>query len=174
MKKAKLNNSKQNNKKEEVFQSNDVSVKKVIITVVSIIIVFVGFYFLTDYLIDNRKTVTQPNENEVKKSNYISFNNIYKQEDKTYYVLAILENDQNKEGYNIYTRDMSPLYYIDMTDAFNKSHIGDLDVVTDSVKDIIISDTTLFVIKENKLESYHTGYENIKKYMISSLEKTTK
>jgi hypothetical protein len=173
MKRAKLNNNKQNNKKEEVVQSNDVSVKKVVITLVSIIIVFVAFYFFTDYLIANRKAVTKPNDTDVKESNYISFNNIYKQKDKTYYVLAILDTDKNKEKYAIYANDMKPLYYIDMTEAFNKSHMGDVDVVTESVKDIVISDTTLFVIKENKLQSYHTGYENIKKYMISSLEKTT-
>lgn len=169
MKKAKLNNNKKEIKKEEIVQTDDISLKKVIIAITSIVVVFVAFYFLTDYLISNRTTT--PVETPVEDSNEISFNNLYKQEDKSYYVLAILDTDKNKNKYSIYENDITPLYFIDMTDAFNKNHIGDKDVVTDSVKDIVISDTTLFVIKDNKLESYHVGYDNIERYIISNIEK---
>ena len=170
MKKAKLNNNKRINKKEEVVSNDEISLKKIVIVMVSILIVFVAFYFLTDYLISKRTTKVTPSDTTQVKDDEISFNELYKQKDKTYYVLAILNDDKNKDKYTIYQNEISPLYYIDMNDAFNKSHIGETDVVTENIKDIVISDTTLFVVKENKLESYHVGYENIVNYALSKAE----
>lgn len=170
MKKAKLNNSKRINKKEEVVNTDEISFKKIVIVMLSIIVVFVAFYFLTEYLIGKKKTTVTSTEQTQVEDNEISFSNLYNQNDTTYYVLAVLNTDKNKDMYSTFESELSPIYYIDMNDAFNKSHMGDVDVVTENVKDIVISDTTLFVIKDKKLESYHVGYDNIVNYVISKNE----
>ena len=147
MKKAKINNNKRNSKKEEIVQTDDVSVKRVAIAIVSIVVVFMSFYFLTDYLLSkraNNETVVPT----VEATNEISFNDLYKQSDSTYYVLAILDSDKNKDKYSIYVNNVKPLYYIDMNDAFNKSHIGDKAVIADSVKDIV-SDSYNGLVKDD-------------------------
>jgi len=171
MKKARLN-IKKSNKKEEIIKNDEFSIRKGFIIIVTIIVIFIAFYFLTDYLLSKRTVNNKTTEPEV--SNEISFNKLYKQSDELYYVLAILEDDDNKDKYQIYTKDLSPLYYINMKDAFNKNHISDKTVVGEVVKDININDSTLFVIKDNKLDSYHVGFDNITEYIVSTKKSVEK
>lgn len=165
MKKAKINSNKKIDKKEEKIQEEEFSVKKLVIALVSIVVVFVGFYFLTDYLLSKR--TSEPLE-PVVNANEITFNNILKQKEKTYYVLAVLPEDKHANNYSVYTKELSPVYTIDMKDAFNKSHIGEETKVGDTVKDITISDSALFVIKDGKIDSYYVGHESIQKYTSQS------
>ncbi len=167
MKKARLNGNRQK-KEKEVVTSGAITFKGVIITVISIIIVFGAFYFLTYYLLDNRATTVLDNTPE-DNSNEISFNDLYKQEEDEYHVFAMIEDDINKDKYNVYTSAIKNFYTIDMTDVFNKKHLGKEVNVDGPVKDIKINDTTLFVIKDNKLEAYYVGYEEIKEYILSSM-----
>ena len=172
MKKAKLNNNKKNNQKEEVVQNDEISIRMGVITVVIMIVIFVGFYFLTDYLLSKRTntTVTEPVIEE--REDYIVFNDVLKQKDSEYYVLAVLESDKdNASKYERYVRSLSKVYYIDMTNSFNKNHIGDETKVGETVKDIVISDTALFHIKNGKIEGYYIGYEDITKYLVSLAKK---
>ena len=82
MKKAKLNNSKKVSKKEEeVVQNSEISVRMGVITVVIMIVIFVGFYFLTDYLLSKRtNTVTKAPE-ITERTDYITFSNLLKQKE---------------------------------------------------------------------------------------------
>lgn len=173
MKKAKLNNSKKSNKKEEeLVQNNDISIRMGVITVVILIVAFVGFYFLTDYLLSKRTNTTLEPPTVEANPNEIAFNSLLKQKESEYYVLAILESDKdNTSKYERYVRTLSKVYYIDMTDSFNKNHIGEETVVGESAKDIVISDTALFHVKGGKVEGYYVGYDDITEYLISLAKK---
>lgn len=166
MKKAKINSNNKKNKK-EVVQNEEITVKKVVVVLVAILVIFVGFYFLTDYLISMRTETVQPSE-ENTTMNEIAFNNLLKQKDKSYYVLAVLPTDENADKFDIYTKQLNPIYTIDMNDSFNKSHIGSETRIGETVKDIIISDTTLFVIKDGKIEEHYSGYDKIKEFVVST------
>ena len=102
MKKAKLNNSKKSNKKEEeLVQNNEISVRLGVITVVILIVVFVGFYFLTDYLLSKRTNTTLEPPTVEANPNEIAFNSLLKQKESEYYVLAILESDKDNTVCNV-------------------------------------------------------------------------
>ena len=172
MKKAKINNSKKNNKKEELVENNEISVRMGVITVVILIVIFVGFYFLTDYLLSKRTNTTVKEPTVTTNTNDITFTNLLKQKESEYYVLAILESDKdNTTKYERYAKGLSKVYYIDMTNSFNKNHIGEETKVGENVKDIVISDTALFHIKGGKIEKYYVGYEDITEYLISLAKK---
>ena len=97
---------------------------------------------------------------------------LLKQKESEYYVLAILESDKdNTSKYERYVSSLSKVYYIDMTDSFNKNHIGDETVVSESVKDIVISGSALFHVKDGKVEGYYIGYDDITEYLISLAKK---
>ena len=168
MKKAKINNNTKKIKEEEV-QTESFTVKNIIIVLVTMLVIFVGFYFLTDFLL-SKQTTTKNETEEAKENNVITFNNILNQANKTYYVLAIIPGDKNASKYNIYTDTLTPVYTIDMNDAFNKSHIGDETVISDSVKDIVISDSTLFIVTDGKIVENYTGFDNIKAYVVSTFK----
>lgn len=165
MKKAKLNSNKKIDKIEK-NNSEEFTVKKFLIALISILVVFLGFYFLTDVLLSKQTTTPIVDDSTQTSTNEITFNNILKQEDELYYVLAVLPNDENEKNYGLYTSGLTPIYTIDMNDSFNKSHIGKTTSIGDSAKDIIISDSTLFVIEKNKVKSYYVGSSAIKEYMI--------
>lgn len=171
MKKAKISNSKKSNKKEEkVVQNDEINVRVGVISVVIMIVVFVGFYFLTDYLLSKRPSDNTPVEQE--NPNVITFNKLLEQKETEYYVLAILENDKdNTSKYKQFVADLPKVYYIDMSNSFNKNYMAEETVVVESVKDIRISDTVLFHIKSGKIEGHYVGYEGITKYLISLAEK---
>lgn len=168
MKKARLNNSKKLKDKEEIVGNQMMSAKGIVITLCSMIVIFVAFYFLTSYLLNNipKERVLNGFSTDTTK---IDFNDIYKQDDESYYVLAILEDDENESKYEKYLEisNISPVYYIDMSNSFNKNHVGEETVVSEKVKDILISDTTLFEVKDGKIESYYVGHDEIKEYTIS-------
>ena len=92
--------------------------------------------------------------------------------DSDYYVFAILESDKkNTPKYEQYARSLNKVYYIDMTNSFNKSHIGEETKVEENIKDIVISDTALFHVKGGKIEGHYIGYDEITKYLISLAKK---
>jgi hypothetical protein len=157
MKKAKL-------KEQKEIKSNvetGFSARHGIIVFLSVIVCFLGFYLLTDYLLDNRKQATDNSNNNEPAANEISFNKLLTQEKDDYYVLATLKSDKNESIYKMYTNTMDNIYFINMADAFNKNHIGDKTNIPEKVKDIVISDSTLFHIKSGKIDKYYVGSNEI-------------
>lgn len=167
MKKAKIKDKK------EILKDTDtgISTRNGIIVLLSIMVVFIGFYLLTDYLVSkNKKTSDNPNSNTEQTEN-ITFNKLLSQEKNEYYVFAILTNDKNKSIYNVYATDLKEVYYIDMSDSFNKSHIGETTKIEEKAKDIVISDSTLFYIKDGKIVEYKTGSTEIIEYLKTKIKK---
>lgn len=167
MKKAKLKETNKNNsKKRTVEEQESVSAKKVFVTITVILITFGAFYFLTDYLVSKRTSPkVESNSNSTTNTTEISFLDLLKQSEKEYYVFA-LKNETDEKVYAQYAGYNSKKYYtIDMTTPMNKNHMAEKTSVGDSVKDIRISDTTLFVVKDGKITDHFTGDEEIIEYL---------
>lgn len=167
MKKAKIKDKK------ELIKDTDegISLRTGIIVLLSIMVVFIGFYLLTDYLVSKNKTTSDNSNSNTEKEDYIVFNKLLSQEKDEYYVFAILGNDKNKSIYNVYAKDLKTVYYIDMSDSFNKAHIGDETKMSEKAKDIIISDSTLFYIKDGKIVEHKTGSKDIVEYLKTKIKK---
>ena len=168
MKKAKIKQIKQKKEKEIVQTQDTMSGKSVIITFLSIIIIFSAFYFLTDFLIFKR-TSPSSNSNTNETSNIISFTEMLKQSDDEYYVLAVIQEEEIV--YERYAGSTGKKYYkIDMDNIMNSSHISDETSIGESVKDIKIADSTLFVIKDGKIIEHFTGKKDIIDYLQKNLK----
>lgn len=166
MKKAKLKETKKTTPKKNVVEAETMSVKKVVITLAVIVITFVAFYFLTDFLISKRTVkVEESNSNTSTNTKEIPFLNTLKQSQKEYYVFA-LTDDKDKDVYIKYAGFNSKTYYtVDMTNSMNKTYIGEKTEINEKVKDIRISDSTLFVVKDGKIKEHFTGYDDIVEYL---------
>jgi hypothetical protein len=159
MKKAKITEKKEIKEK----ANTDMNVRGGIIALLGTMVVFLGFYLLTDYLLSNKKTVI--NTDPPVETKNIAFNQLLSQEESEYVVFAIMEKDTNKNKYNTYAQNLDTVYYIDMSDSFNKSYIGDKTEVGNSIKDIKISDSALFHIKDGKINEYKIGNLEILAYL---------
>lgn len=167
MKKAKLKEMKKNTSKKNIKETQEsVGVKKAFVTITVILITFGAFYFLTDFLLSKRTTPkVESNSNSTTNTKEIAFLDILKQSSKDYYVFALTDKKDEKV-YQQYAGYNSKTYYtVDMTTPMNKNHLADKTSISDSVKDIKISDTTLFVVKDGKIEKHFTGYDDITNYL---------
>ena len=104
MKKARLkeNTTKKSNKSS--ITDERFSPKVAVVTGIIMLASLVGFYFLTDKLVKNRKNTNETQEKEmtsVRESNSINYSDIDKIEDKNYYLLldagTKVEETSNKE-----------------------------------------------------------------------------
>lgn len=158
MKKAKIKEQKEIKKSGQP----DINIRTGIIVFLSVIVFFLGFYLLTDYLLENRKDPNNNNSNNNSKvENEIAFIKLLSQKEDDYYALAIFGNDKSESIYKRYTKDLTNIYYIDMEDPFNKNHITDKTNISEKVKDITLVDSTLFHIKDGKVEKYYVGNVDI-------------
>ncbi len=167
MKKAKITKKKE---KKEPIPESTLSIKTVAITFLSIAIVFVATYFLTDFLLSRRSKSTDSSSNSAtQQTNTIVFSNLLSQSAEKYYVLAMV--DEKSEAYERYLSWMSKTYYIvDMSNKVNQVYLGKEEVIGDSIKDIRITDSTLFVVEDGKITNHATGKENILKYLEEELK----
>ena len=162
MKKAKIKT-----KKEELIKGETNGAKFAIIIVIIIVATFVGFYYLTSYLLEKGHS-NYPYGEEEPKTNYIAFNNILEQSQKKYYVLALLEpTKENEKLYSMYFSAGEDInfYYIDMTEIFNKVYIKEETNISDVIREISIMDTTLFLIEEGKIKDHYVGKEEIIEFL---------
>ncbi len=167
MKKAKIK-AKKNEKEVKEQGTGLMDGKSIVIMIVVMALVFVTFYFLTNFLISRNEKPASSSTNsnsEEKDSNEIAFSQLLKQSDKTYYVFAILENDKTTVYTEYADRIGTKYYQINMKDAMNKAYIGEETLIGETAKDIKISDSTLFVIVDGKVDSYYAGKDNIINYL---------
>ncbi len=168
MKKAKI--KEQHSKKDIKQVQEPVGVKSVIVTLAVILITFGSFYLLTDFLVSKRTTKLSDNSNTSSNTNRTAFLNMLEHSNKEYYVFA-LTNLNDEAIYQRYVYSAQKSYYVvDMNDTMNKVYMADKTTISESVKDIRISDTTLFVIKDGKITKHFTGYKDITSYLQKQLD----
>ncbi len=172
MKKAKL--VKKTNKKtqKEQIPENNLSMKRIVITFACIALTFVAFYFLTDFLLSKRVSSADSSSNSSStNTRVIPFSKLLTQSAEKYYVIAAI--DEKTEAYERYLSWMSKTYYtIDMTNKVNEVYMGEEEKIGESVKDIRIKETTLFVVEDGKLQDHVSGKEAILKYLEDELDKS--
>lgn len=154
--------------------STDNEMSKLIILILAVAFVFALFYVITLFVTNNdssSKSINNAANNDANSIQYekILVSNIFSQKESEYYVLAYFDTDKYLDMYksylSFYKKNVSgafPYYYVDVTDVFNKSFIGDksnLDV--SDIKDLKFSQTTLLRIKGNKIISIYEGNEQI-------------
>ena len=144
--------------------------KNLIAWIIVIIIVLVGFYFITNYVIDHKQDDTQQQESVIQTEKII-FGQIFDRKYNEYYVLAYKENSNLKGIYNRYISKYNKkdnhlnVFMINMDEAFNQKFISDKSNIVNDIKQLKISDETLFKIKDGKIEDYKSGSTEINSYL---------
>ena len=147
----------------------------VVIIVLVIIFILVGFYFLTNIILNNQ----HPNEtlNEaVIQNDKIIFGQLLSKKDNDYYVIAYDKTTKFADLYNNYLNKYKEkensfkVYEIDLNDSFNKKYVGDQTNIEDDITKIMVSDDVLFKIHDGKIDNYFVGSSEINKYLKKVIE----
>ena len=142
MKKAKLKNNLEKHQKPVV--ENEFSIKKLLVTIVILVLVFAIFYFITTLVI--KPTVEEQNDevNTEADSSKIIFNHLLDRKEKEYYVLATMKSKY--------------LDQINYDTLYNK-YISDYSNSEDSLKvyRVDLDDS----LKDGKIEHYYVGNTEI-------------
>jgi hypothetical protein len=168
MKKARL--SKQISKNENKNVEENFSVKASIITGILMLGALVGFYFLTDKILENKKKEEENNQEtisyNVRKDNDVNFSDIGNIKDKSYYLLIDKADDESNTMYDIYINSLkyskysTNFYYVDLGKEENKNLLDKKSNLKD-FKDLKVSDTTLIYVNEGKIDKTYVGSEKI-------------
>lgn len=110
------------------------SIKKAIIFVIVILIIFGAFYGITILLTEKKSE----KENEINDEPYVAIQyeeiivgNIFKQNENEYYVLATTSKDSNATTYNSSLKEYAAAdkaiksYTIDLDSGFNKKYVAE-------------------------------------------------
>lgn len=172
MKKAKI--KKQNKKSRIQNTNNEFSIKYAIITVIIMLIILVGFYFLTEKIL--KKTATNNEETQevvqVRKLNNINYSDVDNMVATSYYLLLNKADDENNDSYDLYINSLKynkfpiEFYYIDLSDENNKNLLAD-EAKLDDLKDLKVKDTTLVYVSEGKIKETYVGGNSILSYLSS-------
>ena len=171
MKVAKIKKKEEKKKVVEV-EETEFTVKNLIKTILTIVLVLAVFYGITVFVVKPLVTEKKPDPVQFDTSK-ITMNQLLTRNEESYYVLAVKEsaylnlytNLNYFELYNNYVSKYSEkegalkFYWIDMDDAFNESHWGEeMDI-----DKLIINDDVLFKVSNGKLAKYYVGHEEILK-----------
>lgn len=168
MKKAKLI---KNNKKEQVVENDTYSLKKLLLIIIVLSVLFGVFYLITYLLVDPKEENETDNEIVEIDESLIHLGNLLNRKEKEYYVLATKKSENNQtnyqELYNQYITKYSEndeslkFYNVDLDNAINKTYIGEELNITNNISEIKLNDDVLFKIKDNKIEKYFVGSKEI-------------
>lgn len=172
MKKAKL---VKNNKKQEIIEKDSYSLKSFLLIILVLVIILGIFYVITTLVVkpvnptDNDTGVTIIDETKITLSNLLN------RKEKEYYVLATKQNNNTQANYQTlynnyiteYKKQEGALtfYNINLNDALNKSYISDKLNISNDLSELKVNDDILFKIKDNKIEEYFSGSQNILKQL---------
>lgn len=140
--------------------------KKLLIFIFIVVIVFAVFYGLTMVVIKNKKNI-QESEQESTTIQYeqIMIGNMYKQNDEQYYVLIEMPDDKNitsyeRERYSYISKDDSlKMYIADLSNAFNKKYIGSSSNFDEKFP--IFSQSTILKIENDSIVEIYEGSDQI-------------
>lgn len=159
--------------KEQVKPTEEYTLKNMIKIVVTILLIFVVFYFATSLFI--KPVETKNNNNVVFDSTKITLSQLLTRKEKEYYVIAtkksLYESSYIKTNYiDIYNNyinkykqkeDSLKFYHVDLDDSLNKQYISDELNITDEITNLKINDEILLKIKDGKIEKTYVGKEEI-------------
>lgn len=140
--------------------------KKLLIFIFIVVIVFAVFYGLTMVVIKNKKNNQETEqENTTIQYEQIMIGNMYKQNEEQYYVLVEMPDDQNitsyeRNRYSYISKDNSlKMYIADLSKAFNKKYIGTSSNFDDKFP--IFSQSTVLKIENDIIVEAYEGFDQI-------------
>lgn len=179
MKKAKL--KKHTNKSMIQTDNNEISIKYAVITVIIMLIILVGFYFLTEKIL--KKTTHDQEETQevvqVRKLNSINYSDVENMVASSYYLLIDKADDENNDSYDLYINILKynkfpiEFYYIDLADDHNKDLLAKEEKL-DDLKNLKVKDTTLVYVSEGKIKETYVGGNSILSYLSSFFSTSNK
>lgn len=163
-------------KREEVYHassSKSDEITKLVEVILIILVVFAAFYLITSWVTKSKTAPSnenKPNKAEEKIIQYdeILLGNLLREPNDEYYVLAIKEDDSSASYYKsqIATYDEKEghlrVYTSQLANSFNKKYLSEeSNLLVENSKDLKVKDTTLFRIKNGKVEEAIEGTESI-------------
>ena len=164
--------SKNNKYQAPLINDNEESfkVKNLFIWIIVILLVLVGFYFITNYVLDHRSSENNEIESVIQTEKII-FGQMFDRKYLEYYVLAYSEKAQSKTIYNKYISNYNKkdnhlnVFMINIDEAFNSKFKSDTSNIVDDINELKVADETLFKIKDGKIEEYKVGSTEISSYL---------
>ena len=148
--------------------NGDDEVSKLIKIIISVVVIYLGFFILTKVSIDKKIKDNKEKEDMIEAEiqfEEIILGNLLEQKESEYYVLVTFEDDVYNPLYNNYFISYSSKenalqkYNVNINNAFNKKHITDK---TDSdIENLMFKETTLLKIKYKKIYKIYEGREKI-------------
>lgn len=149
------------------------SIKNIVKIMLTLVIIFGMFYFVTYLLVKDRKLDTSEPQSVFDSSKIVVGQLLNRSEDK-YYVLATkylskssyIETDYSNIYMNYINKyqqkeDSIKFYYIDLNNALNKKYYSEELNITEDLSNLKLNDEVLFRIKEGKIEKTYVGKDNI-------------
>ena len=143
------------------------NVKQMIIFILIIVITLGIFYGITLLVTKNKKTTTDDTTQKTSEEDIsidydtILVQNIFNQNEESYYVLAAFNNDENMSTYNnkIEKENSLKVYEIDLESAFNKNYVSNTSNFESEYP--IFSETTFLKIENGKITETYIGKSDI-------------
>ena len=155
-------------KQQPITLDDNYQAKNMFIIIIVIIVLLVPLYFITTLVLNNQNTEEIKNNNPVKIQNEkILVGQLLNRKESSYYVIAYKKDNKMINLFDNYINDYKkkedylPFYKIDLNDGFNKGYISTTTNITDNLKDMKLSDTTLFKIVDGKIDSYYVGNDKV-------------
>lgn len=177
---AKKRNVK-NKKKEELKkvveeEEQSFNIHNKLFTVLYILLFFLAFYLLAFYITNkhNEKTEDDNSNTEVSVSHEeILLGSSLSMKDGEYFVIYYDSKDEENAAdlndlvSNYRAGHDTTLYYVDMSNAFNKSHITDGETNHNPEKeaDIMINGPTVIKVNDKRVAEYIEGLDAVKGYL---------
>ncbi|MBR4618244.1 MAG: hypothetical protein IKO49_02960 [Bacilli bacterium] len=164
--------SKEHKKIMEQYETENLSVKKVIIVIVTIILMFGVFYLLTIGILRKKPKTTFVSNASIQYSEILAGES-FTQNEKEYLVLFYDSTKEDSEkNHTIIANYKSKkngltIYTVDMHEGLNKNYTSasEDNINAKEASELKISKTTLIHFKDNKIIEYIT--ENIEQYLNS-------
>ncbi len=182
MKTARIRNNKSQNKQKTETISEEYSLKKISITLISLVAIFFIFYFITTVVVKPNKNNNTDNTMVDFDSTKIILSHLLDRKEEEYFVIAYKGGKSSskvnyQELYNTYINDYKKkegslnFYSADLDDVFNKNFISENTNITDDINELRLNDEALFKIKNGKIEENYIGHSDIIE-KLSSLKKS--
>lgn len=156
--------------------------KKFIIMVIIVTLVFCTFYGLTILINKKEQQTTQNNNktNVIIQYDEILIGNIFNQKNDNYYVLIEDIEDANVSVYQAYLdnyskkEDAKRVYTAVLNNMFNNKYLADKSNLSNDISKFKVSKTTLLEISKNKIVKSYEKDEDILKILkeISKIEES--
>lgn len=151
-------------KKRELRESVEIeqSTKKTILTLVLVVIVFLMFYYLTDFILNKSRKLNYKEPETVEATiqyKEILANQVFKQKDVEYFVIFYDFKGSHAEYYKqIASDETKKIYTVDLGNPFNKYIVSEeTNKSVQKYEDLKVKEATLIKVRNGKNIFYFEG-----------------